>query len=47
MKAILTDIQTGKFVVTSCRKTPGRPSEGTRRLNDEHQIEETGEKLQQ
>ncbi len=47
MKAILTDIQTGKFVRDFMQENAvGQPFfKGTRRINDEHQIEETGEKL--
>ncbi len=47
MKEILTDIQTGKFVRDFMQENAvGQPFfKGTRRLNDEHQIEETGAKL--
>lgn len=47
MKAILTDIQTGKFVRDfMAENTVGQPFfKGTRRMNDAHQIEEVGEKL--
>ncbi len=47
MKAILSDIQTGKFVRDfMTENTVGQPSfKATRRLNDAHQIEEVGEKL--
>jgi len=47
MKAILTDIQTGKFVRDFMQENAvGQPFfKATRRLNDEHQIEATGEKL--
>ena len=47
MKAILTDIQTGKFVRDfMLENAVGQPSfKATRRLNDEHMIEETGAKL--
>jgi ketol-acid reductoisomerase len=47
MKDILTDIQTGKFVRDFMQENAvGQPFfKGTRRINDEHQIEETGEKL--
>ena len=47
MKAILDDIQTGKFVRDFMQENAvGQPFfKGTRRRNDEHQIEETGEKL--
>ena len=47
MKKVLTDIQTGRFArdwMTECRA--GQPSfKATRRLNDQHQIEEVGAKL--
>ena len=45
MKAVLTDIQTGKFVRDFMQENAvGQPFfKGTRRINDEHQIEETGE----
>ena len=47
MKAVLTDIQTGKFVRDfMLENAVGQPSfKATRRINDEHQIEATGEKL--
>ena len=47
MKAILTDIQTGKFVRDFMAENQvGQPFfKGTRRINDEHQIEATGETL--
>jgi hypothetical protein len=47
MKAILTDIQTGKFVRDFMQENAvGQPFfKGTRRMNDAHQIEEVGEKL--
>jgi ketol-acid reductoisomerase len=47
MKGILTDIQTGKFVRDFMGENQvGQPFfKGTRRMNDAHQIEETGEKL--
>ncbi|MHC0053200.1 ketol-acid reductoisomerase [Actibacterium sp. D379-3] len=47
MKGILTDIQTGKFVRDFMQENAvGQPFfKGTRRINDEHQIEETGKKL--
>ena len=47
MKAILHDIQTGKFVrdFMSENQTGQAFFEGTRRMNDAHQIEEVGEKL--
>ena len=47
MKAVLTDIQNGKFVRDfMLENAVGQPSfKATRRINDEHQIEETGEKL--
>ena len=47
MKAILTDIQNGKFVRDfMLENAVGQPSfKATRRLNDAHQIEEVGEKL--
>ena len=47
MKRILKDIQTGKFTsewMQECKA--GQPRfKATRRLNDEHQIEEVGAKL--
>jgi len=47
MKGILTDIQTGKFVRDFMQENAvGQPFfKGTRRINDEHQVEETGAKL--
>ncbi len=47
MKEVLTDIQTGKFVRDfMTENTVGQPSfKATRRLNDEHQIEQVGERL--
>ena len=49
MKEVLHDIQTGKFVsewMTECKA--GQPRfKATRRLNDEHPIEEVGERLRQ
>ena len=47
MKAILNDIQTGKFVRDFMQENAvGQPFfKGTRRINDEHQIEATGETL--
>ena len=47
MKAVLTDIQNGKFVRDfMAENAVGQPSfKATRRINDEHQIEATGEKL--
>ncbi|MEO9612345.1 MAG: ketol-acid reductoisomerase [Nitratireductor sp.] len=47
MKDILTDIQTGKFVRDFMTENAvGQPFfKGTRRINDEHQIEATGETL--
>ena len=47
MKAVLTDIQNGKFVRDfMVENAVGQPSfKATRRINDEHQIEATGEKL--
>ncbi len=47
MKAVLTDIQSGKFVRDfMVENAVGQPSfKATRRLNDEHQIEQVGEKL--
>ena len=47
MKAVLRDIQTGKFVRDFMQENQaGQPFfKGTRRLNDEHQIEQVGEKL--
>ena len=47
MKAVLTDIQTGKFVRDfMLENAVGQPSfKATRRINDQHQIEATGEKL--
>ena len=47
MKAVLEDIQSGRFVrdwMLECKA--GQPSfKATRRRNDEHQIEKVGEKL--
>lgn len=47
MKAVLTDIQTGKFVRDFMQENAvGQPFfKATRRINDEHQIEKVGEKL--
>ncbi|WP_294606962.1 ketol-acid reductoisomerase [uncultured Roseovarius sp.] len=47
MKAVLTDIQNGKFVRDfMLENAVGQPSfKATRRINDEHQIEATGAKL--
>jgi len=47
MKAVLTDIQTGKFVRDFMQENAvGQPMfKATRRINDEHQIEKVGEKL--
>ena len=47
MKAVLTDIQNGKFVRDfMLENAVGQPSfKATRRINDEHQIEATGKKL--
>ncbi|HKK85468.1 MAG TPA: ketol-acid reductoisomerase [Roseovarius sp.] len=47
MKAILHDIQSGKFVRDFMQENAvGQPFfKGTRRMNDAHQIEEVGEKL--
>ncbi|MEL6954318.1 MAG: ketol-acid reductoisomerase [Pseudomonadota bacterium] len=47
MKAILTDIQTGKFVRDFMAENQvGQPFfKGTRRMNDAHQIEAVGEEL--
>ena len=47
MKAVLRDIQTGKFVRDFMQENAvGQPFfKGTRRLNDEHQIERVGEQL--
>ncbi|WP_438960434.1 ketol-acid reductoisomerase [Nereida sp.] len=49
MKAILADIQTGKFVRDFMQENAvGQPFfKGTRRINDEHMIEETGAKLRE
>ena len=49
MKAVLTDIQTGKFVRDFMQENAvGQPFfKGTRRINDEHQIEQVGEKLRE
>ena len=47
MRAILRDIQTGKFVRDFMQENAvGQPFfKATRRINDEHQIEQVGEKL--
>lgn len=47
MKRILTDIQTGKFTSEWMQECKGGQArfKGIRRLNDDHQIEEVGEKL--
>ena len=47
MKEVLSDIQTGKFVRDFMQENAvGQPMfKATRRLNDEHQIEQVGEKL--
>ncbi|HSF91552.1 MAG TPA: ketol-acid reductoisomerase [Paracoccaceae bacterium] len=47
MKEVLTDIQTGKFVRDfMLENAVGQPHfKATRRINDEHQIEQVGEKL--
>ncbi|NBD28690.1 MAG: ketol-acid reductoisomerase [Alphaproteobacteria bacterium] len=47
MKEVLTDIQNGKFVRDFMQENAvGQPMfKATRRLNDEHQIEQVGEKL--
>ncbi|GGE27554.1 ketol-acid reductoisomerase [Gemmobacter megaterium] len=47
MKAVLRDIQTGKFVRDFMQENAvGQPFfKGTRRMNDEHQIEQVGAKL--
>jgi ketol-acid reductoisomerase len=47
MKAVLSDIQTGKFVRDFMQENAvGQPFfKATRRINDEHQIEKVGEKL--
>jgi len=47
MKDVLTDIQTGKFVRDfMAENAVGQPYfKATRRINDEHQIEQVGEKL--
>jgi len=47
MKAVLTDIQTGKFVRDFMLENQSGQAffKGTRRINDEHQIEATGETL--
>jgi ketol-acid reductoisomerase len=49
MKAVLRDIQTGAFVRDFMQENAaGQPFfKGTRRLNDEHQIEQVGEKLRE
>ena len=47
MKAVLQDIQSGKFVRDFMQENAvGQPSfKATRRINDEHEIEKVGEKL--
>ena len=47
MKAVLKDIQSGKFVRDFMQENAvGQPMfKATRRLNDEHQIEQVGERL--
>jgi ketol-acid reductoisomerase len=47
MKEVLTDIQTGKFVRDFMQENSvGQPFfKATRRINDEHQIEQVGAKL--
>ena len=47
MKEVLRDIQTGRFVRDFMTENAvGQPMfKATRRLNDEHQIEQVGEKL--
>ncbi|MGJ5618519.1 ketol-acid reductoisomerase [Sulfitobacter sp. MF3-043] len=49
MKAVLTDIQNGKFVRNfMLENAVGQPSfKATRRINDEHQIEQVGAKLRE
>jgi ketol-acid reductoisomerase len=49
MKAVLTDIQNGKFVRDfMLENAVGQPSfRATRRINDEHQIEQVGQKLRE
>ena len=49
MKAVLTDIQNGQFVRDFMQENAvGQPSfKATRRINDEHQIEQVGEKLRE
>ena len=49
MKAVLTDIQSGRFVRDFMSENAvGQPSfKATRRLNDEHQIERVGETLRE
>ncbi len=49
MKAVLTDIQNGKFVRDfMLENAVGQPSfKATRRINDEHQIEQVGAKLRE
>ena len=49
MKAVLTDIQNGKFVRDfMVENSVGQPSfKATRRINDEHQIEQVGAKLRE
>jgi ketol-acid reductoisomerase len=47
MKGVLTDIQNGKFVRDfMLENAVGQPSfKATRRINDEHQVEQIGAKL--
>ena len=47
MKEVLTDIQNGKFVRDFMQEnTVGQPFfKATRRINDEHKVEEVGAKL--
>ncbi len=49
MKAVLRDIQTGKFVRDFMQENAvGQPTfKATRRINDEHQIEQVGAKLRE
>jgi ketol-acid reductoisomerase len=49
MKAVLKDIQSGKFVRDFMQENAvGQPSfKATRRINDEHQIEQVGAKLRE
>ena len=49
MKEVLSDIQTGKFVRDFMQENAvGQPSfKATRRINDEHQIEQVGAKLRE